>query len=251
MAHWQPPEEGARGLVDEIEAYLFLKISEWEGKDCVDWANGVCHQLNIDSNIVNLWGFTELTGTQLLSFTYQDFCNLVGTVYGLSFYREFTRLKESMETESAHQSLENPGPSYPPVEYPEYPGAQGRDEESHVSRDHPSFLEPIMGQSRRRPRGPRVWEFLVRLLFDPRSNPSLITWEDEATGTFRLVQKERIAEMWVQRNRDGNLSYNNFARTMRHHYDTGALEPVMERQLVYRLGPQARDFLERLRNQQN
>lgn len=33
MAYWQPHEEGAvGGLVDEIEAYLFLDISEWEGK---------------------------------------------------------------------------------------------------------------------------------------------------------------------------------------------------------------------------
>lgn len=64
-------------------------------QDCVDWANGVCRLLNIDSNIVNLWAFTDMTGTQLLSFTYEDFCNQVGTVYGLSFYREFMRLRES------------------------------------------------------------------------------------------------------------------------------------------------------------
>lgn len=33
MAYLEPQEEGAvGGLVDEIEAYLFLDISEWEGK---------------------------------------------------------------------------------------------------------------------------------------------------------------------------------------------------------------------------
>ncbi|XP_037790761.1 ETS-related transcription factor Elf-5-like isoform X1 [Penaeus monodon] len=242
MAYWQPHEGAVGGLVDEIEAYLFLDISEWEGKDCVDWANGVCRQLNIDSNIVNLWAFTDMTGTQLLSFTYEDFCNQVGTVYGLSFYREFMRLKESREAESAQQSLENPGPSNPPLEHP------GRYEDED-RRERQPYLEPIIGQSRRRPRGPRVWEFLVRLLVDPQANPSLIKWEDEASGTFRLVQKERIAEMWIQRSREGGLSYNNLARTMRYHYANGALEPVMERQLVYRLGPQAKEYMERLKNQ--
>lgn len=243
MAYLEPQEEGAvGGLVDEIEAYLFLDISEWEGKDCVDWANGVCRLLNIDSNIVNLWAFTDMTGTQLLSFTYEDFCNQVGTVYGLSFYREFMRLRESRTAENAQQPPGIPGPANPPLEH----AGRYEDEER---RERQPYLEPIMGQTRRRPRGPRVWEFLVRLLVDPRTNPSLITWEDEASGTFRLVQKERIAEMWIQRSREGGLSYNNLARTMRYHYANGALEPVMERQLVYRLGPQAREYLETLRNQ--
>lgn len=32
MAYLEPQEGAVGGLVDEIEAYLFLDISEWEGK---------------------------------------------------------------------------------------------------------------------------------------------------------------------------------------------------------------------------
>lgn len=140
-------------------------------------------------------------------------------------------------------------------------------------------------------RGPKSWEFLVRLLADQRSNPSLVRWEDEASATFRLMQPGIIAQMWAKRSSDKpHLSYNNFARGLRwavllpssggsalylvgyhahcnlrrypvdqsdkhviyfyrYHYSTGALEPVSERQLVYRCGPSALQYLKELKEQ--
>ncbi|XP_066949406.1 uncharacterized protein [Macrobrachium rosenbergii] len=87
-----------------------------------------------------------------------------------------------------------------------------------------------------RKRGPKSWEFLYRLLSNPEYNPSLIRWEDPTTATFRLVQPETIAQMWGTRNEQPNLSYNNFARSLRYHYKSGILIQVSDRQLVYRFG---------------
>ena len=61
-------------------------------------------------------------------------------------------------------------------------------------------------------RGPKNWEFLIRLLADPAYNPSLIRWENKEEATFRLVQPAKIAQMWGLRNDKPNLSYDNFAR---------------------------------------
>ncbi|XP_063592651.1 ETS-related transcription factor Elf-4-like [Penaeus indicus] len=111
----------------------------------------------------------------------------------------------------------------------------------------PNILEKIPSK-RKRVRGPKNWEFLIRLLADKRTNPSLIRWEDESTATFRLVQPEKIAQMWSTRTPDSPpLTYNNFARGLRYHYSRGALQPVSEKQLVYRCGPKALQYLIDLR----
>lgn len=110
------------------------------------------------------------------------------------------------------------------------------------------MLGKIQSKNRKRARGPKNWEFLMRLLVDPRTNPSIIEWEDEASATFRLKQPSIIARMWASRNPDqSDLSYNNFARGLRHHYKTGTLQPIPERQLVYRCGTKALEFLKEIR----
>ena len=109
------------------------------------------------------------------------------------------------------------------------------------------FLEKITGR-RRRHRGPKSWEYLVRLIKDPSTNPSLIRWENETSGTFRLVQPAVIAQQWGRRaskHANDSLSYENFARGLRYHYATGALHPVSERNLVYRFGTKALALLQK------
>ncbi|XP_066944878.1 ETS homologous factor-like [Macrobrachium rosenbergii] len=98
-------------------------------------------------------------------------------------------------------------------------------------------------ETKKKARGPKNWEFVIGLLGDPRTNPSLIRWEDKAQGTFRLVQPTAIAQMWGRRTNKPNLTYDNFARGLRYHYTTGALQAVSEKQLVYKCGPKALKFL--------
>ncbi|XP_042871877.1 ETS homologous factor-like [Penaeus japonicus] len=110
------------------------------------------------------------------------------------------------------------------------------------------ILQKIPSAKRKRVRSPKNWEFLLRLLADARTNPSLIKWENESAATFRLVKPSAIASIWASRTPDAPpLSYNNFARGLRYHYSRGALEPVSEKQLVYRCGPKALKFLHDLR----
>ncbi|XP_047489059.1 ETS homologous factor-like [Penaeus chinensis] len=114
--------------------------------------------------------------------------------------------------------------------------------------DQYEILQKIPSKKKKRVRGPKNWEFLIRLLVNPRSNPSLICWEDESNATFRLVQPYAIAKLWASRtSHTPPLSYNNFARGLRYHYRKGALEAVSEKQLVYRCGPKALRFLNALR----
>lgn len=89
----------------------------------------------------------------------------------------------------------------------------------------------------RRQRGPKLWEFLLQLLDDSGTNPSLIRWENEAEGVFRLMQPDQVASRWGhRRSASVQLSYDYFARALRYHYKSGVLISVPERKLVYKFG---------------
>ncbi|XP_068212740.1 uncharacterized protein [Palaemon carinicauda] len=100
----------------------------------------------------------------------------------------------------------------------------------------------IKTTTRRGERGPKSWEFLVRLLANEKTNPTLIRWDDSEEATFLLVQPTIIAQMWGARSENPNLSYNNFARALRYHYNSGTLEAVSERQFMYKCGPPALEY---------
>ncbi|XP_068212559.1 protein C-ets-2-like [Palaemon carinicauda] len=106
-----------------------------------------------------------------------------------------------------------------------------------------AICQKIKTTSRRGDRNPKIWEFLLRLLVDPRTNPHLVRWHDISSATFVLVQPGLIAQLWGTRSKKPNLSANNFARSLRYHYTTGALVAVSERHYMYRCGKKALQFL--------
>lgn len=102
--------------------------------------------------------------------------------------------------------------------------------------------------SKRQEREPKNWEFLIRLLADPRANPKLIRWDDETKGTFFLEKPDIITYLWNSRSNKPPISYHNFARGLRYHYKTGALFKIEERQLVYGCGPKAIEFYKKIKS---
>jgi hypothetical protein len=65
-------------------------------------------------------------------------------------------------------------------------------------------------------RGCRLWEYIRNLLLDPRTNPSLIKWEDRKEGTFKLVQNKKIAFDWGWKKGNSDMSYEKLSRAMRY-----------------------------------
>ncbi|XP_066944590.1 ETS-related transcription factor Elf-1-like isoform X2 [Macrobrachium rosenbergii] len=111
-----------------------------------------------------------------------------------------------------------------------------------------SILSKIKTNSRKRERGPKNWEYLMRLLADRSYNPKVIRWEDEEAMTFRIVKPHVVAKIWGERSNKSNLTYDSFARGLRYHYRTGALRAVSERQLVFKCGPKATKYLQEALN---
>ncbi|KAB7498416.1 ETS homologous factor [Armadillidium nasatum] len=103
-----------------------------------------------------------------------------------------------------------------------------------------SWVKEIKASKTSRPRGPKCWEFLLRLLKDSASNPSLVKWENPEIGSFKLVEKDKISAIWGNRpskKKNGKvIKYESFARILRYHYKKGSgmVLPVSEKHLVYK-----------------
>nr|KAG5694634.1 hypothetical protein BaRGS_014729 [Batillaria attramentaria] len=91
----------------------------------------------------------------------------------------------------------------------------------------------------------RLWEFILRLLGDPRYNPSHIEWVEREDGTFRLNNSKAIALMWGMRKNNEQMTYEKLSRALRYYYHRKILEPVLGKKLVYRFGPNATQVWDR------
>ncbi|XP_042871876.1 ETS-related transcription factor Elf-1-like [Penaeus japonicus] len=208
--------------------------------DVNDWklSDEALHDLEPYLPEEEAWSAKQEDSYDTLTYDASDWDLPLQNMDNLALYDEPTvELQESMQ----------PALHSPPESVCHFNGDQTPDGEAQALQRHPDVLEKIPSK-RKRVRGPKNWEFLIRLLADKRTNPSLIRWEDESKATFRLVQPDKIAQMWSSRTPDSPpLTYNNFARGLRYHYNRGALRPVSEKQLVYQCGPKALQFLIDLR----
>ena len=64
-------------------------------------------------------------------------------------------------------------------------------------------------------KGNHLWEFIRDLLLDPATNPSLIRWEDEENGVFRIVNSKRVSELWGAKKSNPGMNYEKLSRAMR------------------------------------
>lgn len=72
--------------------------------------------------------------------------------------------------------------------------------------------QPKTGRSIQKP----MWEFLLEVLADPLHNPSVLSWVDKKTGSFKIEKPQELADLWTKaRNRTGELKYEFFARALR------------------------------------
>ncbi|VDK75710.1 unnamed protein product [Litomosoides sigmodontis] len=126
---------------------------------------------------------------------------------------------------------------------------------SPVGSDETFMLRPTYCKVRKnkdgRPRkhsqhskGNKLWEFIRDALKDPSTCPSIVRWEDPAEGVFRIVESEKLAQLWGERKNNQKMTYEKLSRAMRTYYEKRILVPVPKtglypKKLVYKFGPSA------------
>merc|ERR1712240_385948 len=97
----------------------------------------------------------------------------------------------------------------------------------------------------------KISQWIVKLLRDPETNPSVIKWEDEPAGKFRVINSTAFAQLWAVEKKNPAMNYEKLSRAMRYYYRNKEIEMVKGERLTYKFGPNMRDFRAKDRNDPN
>merc|ERR1712038_529597 len=97
----------------------------------------------------------------------------------------------------------------------------------------------------------KISQWIVKLLRDPETNPSVIRWEDEPEGKFRVINSNAFAQLWAVEKKNPAMNYEKLSRAMRYYYRNKEIEMVKGERLTYKFGPNMRDFHAKDRNDPN
>ncbi|XP_040583151.1 uncharacterized protein [Lepeophtheirus salmonis] len=78
--------------------------------------------------------------------------------------------------------------------------------------------------------------FLALILKEREYNPSTLRWVDKKSGTFKVEDQDKIAELWAIMKKKKKFCYGNFSRSIRHHHHTGYLVHD-RRKLIFKFSP--------------
>ena len=56
----------------------------------------------------------------------------------------------------------------------------------------------------------KITQWLLEVLRSPEHNPSVMRWEDEERGVFRMVDHAELARMWGIAKNNPDMDYHNF-----------------------------------------
>jgi GA-binding protein transcription factor alpha len=78
----------------------------------------------------------------------------------------------------------------------------------------------------------QLWQFLLELLASGNHRDCL-EWAGEE-GEFRLINPERVAELWGHRKNKANMNYEKMSRALRYYYDGDILGKVPGKHFTYK-----------------
>ena len=64
-----------------------------------------------------------------------------------------------------------------------------------------------------------LWQFLRDLLQNEKYNPSYICWIDKSKGIFKVVEPNKVSQLWAIKKGRKTMSYENLSRGLRYEYN--------------------------------
>lgn len=77
-----------------------------------------------------------------------------------------------------------------------------------------------------------LWQFLLELLVN-RQHLDVIQWTDDMDGEFKLLDAEKVAQLWGVRKNKPNMNYDKLSRALRYYYDKNIIKKVIGKKFVY------------------
>ncbi|XP_021097869.1 ETS-related transcription factor Elf-3 isoform X5 [Heterocephalus glaber] len=92
-------------------------------------------------------------------------------------------------------------------------GKRKRGRPRKLSKEYWECLEGKKGKHA--PRGTHLWEFIRDILIHPELNEGLMKWENRHEGVFKFLRSEAVAQLWGQKKKNSNMTYEKLSRAMR------------------------------------
>jgi len=171
--------------------------------------------------------------------------------------------KEDDAFEDAHKDSSDSDPDFDPEDFEEVRPAKENQkrhkeptsdyESEEMSEEEKPQKSLVSRRSRKPSRNPvpqqrkkgstlKISQWIVELLRNPETNPSVIMWEDEPAGKFRVINSNAFAQLWAKVKKNPAMNYEKLSRAMRYYYRNKEIEMVKGERLTYKFGPNMRDF---------
>lgn len=77
-----------------------------------------------------------------------------------------------------------------------------------------------------------LWQFLLELLVN-KQHLDVIQWTNDMDGEFKLLDAEKVAQLWGVRKNKPNMNYDKLSRALRYYYDKNIIKKVIGKKFVY------------------
>jgi len=223
----------------------FLKVCEAEmqiPRDPRNWTpQQVCQFINWLTDELNIKGVDanqfRMNGVELCNLSKQDLsshfpANLVDILWmyleTLKFAMEHSVI--ALQRDSSFQDDEQtpivmPAMTTPPTQVEDAPKLEPKEMASQVVASSLNRSNSSGGQI-------QLWQFLLELLTDFNSQ-KLITWVGDS-GAFKLLDPEKVAQLWGERKNKPAMNYEKLSRALRYYYDGDMIHKVHGKRFVYK-----------------
>lgn len=98
-----------------------------------------------------------------------------------------------------------------------------------------------------------LWEFIRDMLNDPNYCPTVIKWENEEEGIFRVIQSETVASLWgAKKNNRTKMTYEKMSRSIRYSRKEGYFADIPKnrgypKKLCFKFGGKAHGWRRQVR----
>merc|ERR1712184_172641 len=163
--------------------------------------------------------------------------------------------KEDDAFEDSHKDSSDSDPDFDPEDFEEVRPAKKSQrrrkeptsdyESEELSEEEKPQRKLVSRRSRKPSRNPipqqrkkgstlRISQWIVELLRNPETNPSVIMWEDEPAGKFRVINSNAFAQLWAKVKNNPPMNYEKLSRAMRYYYRNKEIEMVKGERLTYK-----------------
>uniref|UniRef100_A0A5S6QU90 ETS domain-containing protein n=1 Tax=Trichuris muris TaxID=70415 RepID=A0A5S6QU90_TRIMR len=237
----------------DLETFRSKRIEDWDVDDLIGWMIHVAGKYRVPLEELNMHKFSGCAGGYMALMSEENFKER-DPKYGTLLFREFRNLcsdtvaramdgqkdascqSSSLEGIDASKALGRLG----------FPSTKGNDRRSSRSLARKSVTtmdgDGTHGKRNHYKSGNKLWEFIRDTLRNPETCPSIVRWENREEGVFRIVESEKMAQLWGLKKNNSRMTYEKLSRAMRYYYNSKLILPVSGRRLVYKFGPNAIDW---------